>query len=98
MRERMLKKSIFITFAALSFNIVLIAPVFSCTRILLNDQQAAVMVGRTMDWSALSMPTSLRIYPRGIARSGAEDASSLKWTAKYGSLVTTAYEAISVDG
>lgn len=70
----------------------------ACTRILLANQQAAVMVGRTMDWPAMNMNTTLRVYPRGIMHEGANDTSSLKWSSKYGSIVATAYNAITTDG
>ena len=70
----------------------------TCTRILLAHQQAAVMVGRTMDWPIANMNTTLRVYPRGIMRGDNENEHSLQWSAKYGSLVATAYNAITTDG
>jgi len=69
----------------------------ACTRIMHVDQDNAVMVGRTMDWKE-DMKTNLVVYPRGISRSGGKDANAAQWTARYGSLVATAYERISSDG
>jgi penicillin V acylase-like amidase (Ntn superfamily) len=71
---------------------------FSCTRILKAGRGLATMVGRNMDWDA-DLQTNLWVYPEGLRRTGTDAANALHWTAKYGSIVATAYEtAITTDG
>jgi choloylglycine hydrolase len=90
--------------AAGLFQIVLIAPTLACTRVLWNDNALAVIVGRTMDWPESTEPL-LTVFPRGMTRDGGRvgtvevvKSNPLKWTSKYGSLVTTVYGIGSVDG
>jgi choloylglycine hydrolase len=40
-----------------------------CTRILWNDNNLAVVVGRTLDWPESTEP-NLTVFPRGIKRDG----------------------------
>jgi choloylglycine hydrolase len=76
----------------------------ACTRILWNDNDYAVMFGRTMDWPESTEPV-LTVFPRGLKRDGGKVGSEVvvtenpaKWTSKYGSLVTTIYGIGSADG
>lgn len=67
-----------------------------CTRVLWPDAAGSVIVGRSMDYRR-DLATNLWKLPRGIHRSdGVNDA--LRWTARYGSVVATAFDMISVDG
>jgi choloylglycine hydrolase len=50
-----------------------------------------------MDWKE-DMYSNLWVMPRGIKRDGAAGTNSLTWTAKYGSVVVSGYEAGSADG
>jgi penicillin V acylase-like amidase (Ntn superfamily) len=66
----------------------------ACTRVLWNDNQLAVLVGRTMDWPTSTMPI-LTVLPRVMERDGSRlgpdfvvKDNGLKWTSKYGSLIT----------
>ena len=75
-----------------------------CTRVLWNDNKLAVTVARTMDWPETTSP-KLMVLPRGISRDGATFAGETivaenpaRWVSKYGSLVTTAFGAATVDG
>lgn len=70
---------------------------FSCTRILEVNKGQAVMVGRNMDWLE-DMQAKLWVYPQGLSRDGMAPINSLKWISKYGSIVATAYDAITTDG
>lgn len=81
-----------------------VGPAFACTRVLWNDNKLAVIVGRTMDWPESTEPI-LTVFPRGMKRDGGrlEGAEIVKdnaqrWTAKYGSLVTTIYGIGAADG
>jgi len=76
----------------------------SCSRILWNTNDLAVVVGRTMDWPESTEPV-LTVFPRGMQRNGGLVGSEVvvqenpaKWTSKYGSLVTTIYGIGTADG
>lgn len=85
------------------------APYFSqtaaaCTRILWNDNDYAIMVGRTMDWPESTEPV-LTVLPRGMERDGSKagpdtvvEGTPARWTSKYGSIVTTVYGIGTADG
>ena len=67
-----------------------------CTRVVWPDAAGAVIVGRNMDFHR-DLMTNMWTQPRGISRDDGVNGS-LAWTSRYGSLVTTAYDMISVDG
>ncbi|WP_407316819.1 linear amide C-N hydrolase [Isoptericola halotolerans] len=67
-----------------------------CTRVLWPDANGAVVVGRNMDYHR-DLGTNLWKLPRGAQRDDGIEGK-LSWTAKYGSVVTTAFDMISVDG
>jgi len=76
----------------------------ACTRVLWNDNEFAVVVGRTMDWPESTEPI-LTVLPRGMDRDGGRTGSVItikdnpaKWTSKYASMVTTVYGIGTVDG
>ncbi|MFF7296543.1 linear amide C-N hydrolase [Streptomyces sp. NPDC008265] len=75
-----------------------------CTRILWNTYDGVVLAGRTMDWPESTEPV-LTVFPRGLERDGGRLAGDtvvpenpLRWTSRYGSLVTTVYGAGTADG
>ncbi|MGV2828373.1 linear amide C-N hydrolase [Myxosarcina sp. GI1(2024)] len=91
-------------FTSLIVGLVPAQPVEACTRILWNDNEMAVLVGRTMDWPESTEPI-LTVLPRGMQRNGGRVGSETvitenpaMWTSKYGSLVTTVYGIGAVDG
>ncbi len=69
----------------------------ACTRALYTGADNMVITGRTMDW-AQDMGSEIWVLPRGIERNGEAGAGSPTWQAKYGSVVTTAYNIASADG
>lgn len=82
----------------------LAAPAAACTRVLWNDNDFSVMVGRTMDWPESTHPI-LTVFPRGMVRDGGKAGPEVvvaenpaQWTSKYGSLVTTIYGIGTADG
>lgn len=90
--------------AALIVGLVPAQTVEACTRILWNDNEMAVLVGRTMDWPESTEPI-LTAFPRGMERHGGRVGAETvvannpaMWTSKYGSLVTTVYGIGAVDG
>ena len=50
-----------------------------------------------MDWKT-EMHSNLWVFPKGMERNGETGTNTLKWTSKYGSVVTSAFEIASTDG
>ena len=67
-----------------------------CTRAMWPDAAGAVLVGRNMDW-ADQFDTYLWAFPKGMTRHDGV-GGTLTWTARYGSLVASAYDLMTVDG
>lgn len=80
------------------------SPSMACSRVLWNDNELAMFVGRTMDWPESTEPI-LTVLPRGMTRDGGRTGplvtvpeNPATWTSKYGSLVTTVYGVGTADG
>jgi penicillin V acylase-like amidase (Ntn superfamily) len=69
----------------------------ACTRLVYHGADGQMITARSMDWKT-DVRTNLWILPRGIARSGEAGPNSVKWTAKYGSVVATGYDISTTDG
>ena len=67
-----------------------------CTRVIWPDADGAVIVGRNMDFHK-DLMTNLWKQPRGVERDDGVEGE-LTWTSKYGSVIATAFDIISVDG
>ncbi len=67
-----------------------------CTRVIWPEAGGAVLVGRNMDFHK-DLMTNLWKQPRGVTRDDGV-AGRLTWTSKYGSVIATAFDIISVDG
>jgi len=67
-----------------------------CTRVLWSDDNGLVLAGRNMDFYK-DLMTNLWTQPRGIERNDGVHGD-LKWTSKYGSIVATCFDIVSVDG
>jgi hypothetical protein len=76
---------------------LLATPAQPCSRILWNDNGRSVLVGRNMDWFE-DLKSNLWVLPRGMERTGQVPTNPLKWTSKYGSLIVSAYDSVTVDG
>lgn len=68
-----------------------------CSVIKWSDNGKATVVARNMDWLE-DMKSNLWLFPRGMSRPGLAGENSLTWTAKYGSIITSAYDLASTDG
>lgn len=68
-----------------------------CTRITYHGHQDLNFTARSMDWKS-DLQTNLWILPRGANRDGNCGPNSVKWTAKYGSVISGAYDVCSTDG
>lgn len=73
------------------------SPTAACTRFVYHGANNDVITARSMDWK-VDVATNLWIFPRGMARTGEVGPSSIKWTAKYGSVIATGYEVSTTDG
>ncbi|WP_246793626.1 linear amide C-N hydrolase [Burkholderia perseverans] len=69
----------------------------ACTRVVYLGDNGDVITARSMDWKQ-DVATNLYILPRGIARTGEAGPNSVKWVAKYGSVVATGYDVSTTDG
>lgn len=88
--------------AALGLSALMLVPSLggvaaACTRTLFVGADQMVITGRNMDWKE-DMASNLWVFPAGIARDGAAGPKSLRWTSRYGSVVTSGYEAGTTDG
>ncbi|GGF70080.1 choloylglycine hydrolase [Azorhizobium oxalatiphilum] len=75
------------------------APAISaaCTRVVYLGANDDVITARSMDWKE-DVATNLWVFPRGMARDGRAGPNSLKWTAKYGSIIASGYDISTTDG
>jgi len=67
-----------------------------CTRVIWPDANGSVIVGRNMDFHK-DLMTNLWKQPRGVERDDGVDGD-LTWKSKYGSVIATSFDIISVDG
>ena len=67
-----------------------------CTRVVWPDADGAVIVGRNMDFH-MDLLSNLLKLPRGIDRSDGVNGN-LTWKARYGSVISTAFDLIATDG
>ena len=83
---------------AIAFSIQLSATTAeACSRAVYLGPDGTVITVRSMDWEA-DMGSNLWAWPRGLQRDGACGPNSLTWTSKYGSLISTAFDAATADG
>jgi penicillin V acylase-like amidase (Ntn superfamily) len=74
-----------------------------CTRVLWNEFERYVVVGRTMDWPESTEPR-LMVLPRGMKRNGGRLGPDValeapcRWISKHASLITTIYGLGTADG
>ncbi len=68
-----------------------------CTRIVYKGLDDIIITARSMDWKT-KIPANLWVFPRGLERNSRIENSVIKWTSKYGSVVTTSWDIASSDG
>ncbi len=73
------------------------SPALSCTRFIYTADNGQVFTGRSMDWLE-DLKSDFWAFPRGMKRDGGVGENSIKWTAKYGSVILSGYDAASADG
>lgn len=69
----------------------------ACSRALFKNSEGGVYTGRSMDWMNAT-GTDLFVFPRGLKRDGGTSGNTLQWTSKYGSLISSFYNAATADG
>lgn len=70
----------------------------ACSRILYETGNGTYIVGRSMDWNDPSAACNLWLFPRGLERDGGIGKNPIKWTSKYGSVITSLYDVGTLDG
>lgn len=80
-----------------SAGLVLSSTAEACTRFVYQGANGQVITARSMDWKSDVM-TNLYVLPKGIERTGEAGPNSIKWKAKYGSVVATGYDVSTTDG
>jgi len=69
----------------------------ACTRLVFLGDNDQVMTARSMDWKS-SIVSNLWVMPRGMERTGETGENTLRWTSKYGSVITSGYDIATTDG
>lgn len=84
--------------ALLAFSLSLLAgQADACTRVVYLGANDDVITARSMDWKE-DVATNLWVFPRGMKRDGQAGRNSIKWTAKYGSVIASGYDISTTDG
>lgn len=63
----------------------------ACTRVVYIGDNGITVTGRSLDWKT-PIPTNLYIMPRGMERAGYDTDNTVKWTSRYGSVVSVGYD------
>lgn len=101
MNKTTLCTSIKATIGGVAISIMAFAPLqyaHACSRVVYETGNQTYITGRTMDWADASAKTALWVFPRGMKRDGGVGYNPIKWTSKYGSIVTSFYDAGTADG
>ncbi len=69
----------------------------ACTRAVYLGNNNHIITARSMDWK-VDVGTNLWIFPSGVMRDSNAGPKSLKWKAKYGSVIATGYDISTTDG
>src|SRR5690554_4614212 len=93
--NRQLKKAVMVP--ALIGTLAFSAIADACTRAVYLGEGNRIITARSMDWKK-DIETNLWIFPRGIERTGEVGPNSIKWTSKYGSVISSGYDIATTDG
>lgn len=77
------------------FNLILFSYLGACSRVFYNNKNEKIVI-RSMDLNR-SDRAKIVILPKGIEKKG-YPSNGLQWVAKYGSIVTTAFDNATTDG
>lgn len=70
---------------------------YACTRVVYKGPDNTVITARSMDWKD-EIDANIWVFPRGMERNGNVGPNSVKWTSKYGSVITSAWDIATTDG
>lgn len=90
---KVLSLFLFLLLSSVVFN----SSIQACTRVVYKGPENTVITARSMDWKT-EIDANLWIFPKGINRSGEVGPLSVKWTSKYGSITTSAWDIATADG
>ncbi len=94
----MKKKSILLILATvLLCSFVSYNEAVACTRVVYQGPNGTFITARSMDWKD-NIPANLWVFPRGMKRNGEVGSTSMTWTSKYGSVITSSWDIASSDG
>lgn len=93
MKGLSLSLSLFLLLSSIVFN----PSAQACTRVVYKGPENTVITARSMDWKT-EIDANLWIFPKGIKRTGEVGSLSVKWTSKYGSIATSAWDIATADG
>lgn len=69
----------------------------ACTRVVYKGTNNTIITARSMDWKD-DIDANIWVFPRGLERTGEVGARSIKWTSRYGSTITSAWDISTTDG
>lgn len=70
---------------------------WACTRLVFQGANGHVITARSMDWKS-DIVSNLWVLPRGMQRTGETGHNTVRWTSKYGSVITSGYDISTTDG
>ncbi|KKI12981.1 MULTISPECIES: linear amide C-N hydrolase [Comamonas] len=70
---------------------------WACTRLVFHGANGHVITARSMDWKS-DIVSNLWVLPRGMQRTGETGPNTVRWTSKYGSIITSGYDISTTDG
>ena len=74
-----------------------VSSTWACTRLVFHGVDGQVVTARSMDWKS-DIVSNLWVMPRGMERSGQTGPNTIRWTSKYGSVITSGYDISTTDG
>lgn len=94
-----MRKTIFAAVAAASVLAASIwaAPAEACSRVVYKGLDSTLVVGRSLDWKT-PIPTSIYVYPRGVAKKGSDKPGAVEWISKYGAVYSVSYDSGITEG
>jgi choloylglycine hydrolase len=97
MRKSRLQQALWGAILSLSVAFMPMQAAYACTRAVYLGPEDTIITTRSMDWKT-DLGSNLWAFPRGMQRDGAAGPTAIRWTSKYGSVVATAFDAVTADG
>ena len=97
MRKSRLQQALWGAILSLSVAFMPMQAAYACTRAVYLGPEDTIITTRSMDWKT-DLGSNLWAFPRGMQRDGAAGPTAIRWTSKHGSVVATAFDAVTADG